>query len=88
MKPFTQNDLSEMVIRLTHGIRNPLATIKAEVQLAKHLGRPTEEVASMLDSAVAEVDRINMIVTNMHRFVQLESTTAITVQIEEAAEAA
>ena len=57
MKPFTQEDLSEMVIRLTHGIRNPLATIKAEVQLAKHMGRPDQDVTAMLDSALAEVDQ-------------------------------
>lgn len=88
MKPFTQADMSEMVIRLTHGIRNPLATIKAEVQLAKHLGQPNDDVASMLDSAIAEVDRINMIVTNMHRYVRLESTTAVTVAIKEAVEIA
>lgn len=87
MKPFTGEDLSEMVIRLTHGIRNPLATIKAEVQLAKHLGKPDEEVAAMLDSAIAEVDRINLIVTNMQRYVRLEASTAVTVKIGDAAEA-
>ena len=50
MKPFTQEDLTEMVIRLTHGIRNPLATIKAEVQLAKHMGAEVTGVCSAVNA--------------------------------------
>lgn len=68
----SEDDLVEMVLRLAHGIRNPLATIKSGVQLIQHLSHSTEEIAEYFQAILAEVTRIDFIVRDMQRFVQVE----------------
>jgi len=71
MGELNSKDLSEMVLRLAHGIRNPLATIKTGVQLVKHLSDPNEEVEEYLDSALDGVDRIDLIIRDVQRYVKI-----------------
>lgn len=84
MERFTEEDLAEMVLRLAHGIRNPLATIKTGIQLVQHLTEPTGDVAGYLNSALKEVARIDMIVKDMQRFVRMENQTFQLIEIESA----
>lgn len=71
-EPFTESDLAEMVSRLAHKIRNPLATIKTSVQLVEHLTRPTGDIAEYLESAVQEVARIDVMLREMQTLVRME----------------
>ena len=67
----TEDDWGEMVSRLAHEIRNPLATIKSGVQLAQHVAQPTGEVADCLDSVLEQVSRIDRTVQDLLRFVRV-----------------
>jgi signal transduction histidine kinase len=80
---FTEDDLREMVLRLAHEIRNPLATIKSGVQLVEHLIKPQGEIADYLHSVVAEVARIDRTVNDMQRFVRLDLHTAVALPIQD-----
>ena len=42
-----------------HGLRNPLAGVRATVQLAQLQSKAAPEVSSLLDDALAEVDRLD-----------------------------
>jgi len=81
---FTEDDLREMVLRLAHGIRNPLATIQSSVQLLEHLRPPEADVAEFYDSIQNEVARIDRIVRDMQRYVRLDFGTVGSVAIDEA----
>jgi len=70
---FDERDWREMVLRLAHEIRNPLATIKSGVQLAQHVTRPEGEIADCLDSVLEQVDRIDRTVKDLQRFVRIEA---------------
>lgn len=70
-KLLTEEDLSEMVLRLAHEIRNPLATIKSGVQLMRRLTSPKEEMATHFESVLQQVDRIDQSLGDMQRFVRL-----------------
>jgi len=69
-------DLREMVLRLAHQIRNPLATIKSGIQLVQHLMPVEGEIEEYLDAALVEVERINRTVVDMQRVIRLDSATA------------
>ncbi len=71
MKSFTEDDLREMVVRLAHEIRNPLASIKSGVQLAQHLGKPEGEVKECLEEVIDEVNRIDRTVQDLQRYTRL-----------------
>lgn len=73
---FTEEDLREMVLRLAHEIRNPLATIKSAVQLIEHLQSPKGDVAEFHASIHLEIDRIDKVVRDMQRFVRLDLNTS------------
>jgi two-component system sensor histidine kinase CreC len=74
---FTEEDLREMVLRLAHEIRNPLATIKSAVQLIEHLQPPRADVCEFHASIHLEIDRIDKVVRDMQRFVRLDLNTAV-----------
>lgn len=83
MEPLTEEDLREMVLRLAHEIRNPLATIQSGIQLVQHLlkappGAATspEEIEEYLASALDEVRRIDHTVRDLQRFVRLGPRSA------------
>jgi len=73
---FTEYDLREMVLRLAHQIRNPLATIKSGIQLVQHLLNAKGEIGEYLNAALIEVERINRTVVDMQRVIRLDSATA------------
>ncbi len=76
-----QYDLREMVLRLAHQIRNPLATIKSGIQLVQHLQPEDGEVQEYLDAALVEVERINRTIADMQRVIRLESATAVPIPV-------
>ena len=83
MTGFSEYDLQEMVVRLAHQIRNPLATIKSGIQLVQHLLQPSGEMEEYLEAALVEVERINRIVSDMQRMIRLDSATAQAVSVAE-----
>jgi len=86
--PLTEDDLREMVLRLAHEIRNPLATIQSAVQLLEHLQKPKGEETEFFESIYIEVKRIDNVVRDMHRFARLDAHTATSFTIQEAVQAA
>lgn len=79
--PFTEEDLKEMVLRLAHEIRNPLATIKSAVQLIEHLQPPDDEIVEFHSTIHSEIDRIDKVVRDMQRFIRLDGNEAEVVSI-------
>jgi len=75
------DDMREMVLRLAHEIRNPLATINSSVQLVKRLGLGAEDAATYLDGVVVEVGRIDRTVRGMERFFRLDRCSPRPVEI-------
>jgi len=88
MERFTEDDLKEMVLRLAHEIRNPLATIKSGVQLVQHLLKPQGEIEEYLHTVLDAVARIDRTVTDMQRFVRLDAQTADVIRIARGVEEA
>ena len=80
-----QVDMREMVLRLAHEIRNPLASIKSGVQLVEHIVQPEGELAVVLADMHGEIARINNVIQDMQRFVRLDVHTAVSVAVSEAA---
>lgn len=67
-----EQDWREMVLRLAHEIRNPLATIKSGAQLVQRLTRPEGDVAECLQGMLANVSRIDQTLQDLQRFVRLD----------------
>ncbi|MEW6365616.1 MAG: HAMP domain-containing sensor histidine kinase [Acidobacteriota bacterium] len=80
---FTADDLGEMVLRLAHEIRNPLATIKSGAQLVQHLIKPQGEILDYVTSILAAVARIDGAVRDMQRFVKIEPLRPSSLDISE-----
>jgi len=81
---FDKDNLKQMVLRLAHEIRNPLATIKSAVQLLEHIQEPEGEIAEYYNSIEVEVDRIDRVIKDMQRYVRLDVNTATTIMVDEA----
>jgi signal transduction histidine kinase len=88
MSKFSEDDIREMVLRLAHEIRNPLATIKSAVQLIQRLTRPKGQVEEYFASVLGQVRRIDLTVQDMQRFVRLTATPGQPVQLASAVEGA
>lgn len=80
---FTEDDLREMVLRLAHEIRNPLATIKSAAQLLEHLQPPDDELADYYTSIYAEVTRIDSVIRDLQRYARLDVQTARAVSVDD-----
>jgi signal transduction histidine kinase len=85
---FTEEDLRQMVLRLAHEIRNPLATIKSAVQLIEHLQPPKADVEEFFLGIHTEIHRIDSVVRDMQRYVRLDFHTAAAVPVTQVVEAA
>jgi signal transduction histidine kinase len=83
---FSEEDLREMVLRLAHEIRNPLATIKSGVQLIQHLEKPEGPVATTLHSVLEQVTRIDRTVQDMQRLIKVAPGNPLAVQVRTAVE--
>jgi two-component system, OmpR family, sensor kinase len=81
-------ELSDLVLRLGHQIRNPLATIQSGVQLVQVLTQPAGEVAECLDSALGEVARIETMLRDAQRLVRLAAEAAVSLNLAEAVQRA
>ena len=84
----TEEDIREMVLRLAHEIRNPLATIKSGVQLIERLTSPVGEIAEHFAGVLAQVGRIDQTVHDMQRFVRLAAEEPTGLRAADVAEAA
>lgn len=85
MERVPPSELPDLVIRLGHQIRNPLATIQSGVQLVQVLTQPAGEVAECLDSALGEVARIEAMLQDAQRVVRLTAESTAPVLLTEAA---
>ncbi len=80
----TSGDLQEMLMRLGHEIRNPLASIKSSAQIVRELKMSPEQAQSYLDSIVDEVERLHQTVKELERFASLEEGVHRAVLIRDA----
>lgn len=78
---FTDDDLREMVIRLAHEIRNPLAVIKSSVQLMQRIARPEGDTETCMHAILAQVERIDATVRGLQRYVKLGGGQAVDVEV-------
>jgi len=85
---FSEGDIRQMVHRLAHEIRNPLATIKSAAQLIELVDHPEGEVAECLESIQTEVSRIDRVIRDMQRYLRMEAQTALTVDVKESVQSA
>ena len=81
---FTRGDLEEMVLRLAHEVRNPLATIKSSAQLMRRLKMPPEDALAYLESIIIQVGRIDNTIQEMERFTRLRQGSEQPVSLEDA----
>jgi len=81
---FSEEDLREMVLRLAHEIRNPLATIKSAVQLFEHLHNLEGDDGQFLTDILTEVSRIDQVVKDMQLFVRLDAQPTAPGRVAEA----
>lgn len=77
----TEEDLKEMMLRLAHEIRNPLATIKSGVQLMQRRTGPEDSNAEYLSSLLLQVDRIGETLSDVQRFVRLGAGWPLAVDV-------
>lgn len=77
----SEEEFSEMVIRLAHEIRNPLSTIKTAVQLIQHLSQPHSQFAEYYDSIISQVGRIDQTINDMQRFARLTASHPVDLQL-------
>ena len=81
LEGLSADDVQEMVLRLAHEIRNPLATIKSGVQLALRLGTPDARMHRYLQGAITEVDRIDRTIRGLQRVVKVAPLPARAVDL-------
>lgn len=81
---FTGRDVTEMVLRLAHEIRNPLATIKSSIQLIRRLKMSAETASPHLESALRNIERIHETMREIERFVSIQPGTPSAVGVEQA----
>lgn len=81
-------ELSEVVSRLGHQLRNPLATIQSGIQLVQVLTRPEGEVADYLEGALQEVARIDLLLRDLQHLVRLAPSEPTRVGLRDMAEQA
>jgi two-component system, NtrC family, sensor histidine kinase HydH len=67
-----ERDLAIVMRRLSHEIRNPLASLKAGIQLLQRLTRPEGEIAEYYASLLTQVGRIDRIVDGVHTLARLD----------------
>mgnify|MGYP000505524685 CR=1 FL=1 len=86
LPPLSEQDWREMVLRLAHEIRNPLATIKSATQLVQRWMRPEGEVAESLQGILVNVARIDRTLKDLQRFVRLDVGESARQPVAEAVE--
>ncbi|MEN8165293.1 MAG: histidine kinase dimerization/phospho-acceptor domain-containing protein [Acidobacteriota bacterium] len=59
------DDVNEMILRLAHELRTPLATIKSAAQLIRRLRMSPDEALPYLESVIREVSRIDETIRSM-----------------------
>lgn len=79
-----EQDLEQVLRRLSHEIRNPLASLKAGIQLLQRLTHPQGEIAEYFSSLLTQVGRIDRIVDGVHGLARLEAGEVRPVAVAEA----
>jgi len=69
---FSREDFREMVLRLSHEVRNPLASIKSSAQLMHRLQMNAEKASPYLESVVSEVSRIDATIRKLEFYASLQ----------------
>jgi two-component system sensor histidine kinase PilS (NtrC family) len=57
--------IGRLAANIAHEIRNPLASISGSVEVLKRLPGADAETRNLVDIAVREVDRVNILITNL-----------------------
>ncbi len=86
--PVPDPDMVLLLRRLSHEIRNPLASLKAGVQLLQRLTKPEGEIAEYFGSLLTQIGRIDRIVDGVHAYARLDGGDPRPVVVTEAVEAA
>lgn len=81
---YTSQDVTEMVLRLAHEVRNPLAIIKSSIQLVRRLNMSAEAASPHFESALKHIERIHRTMQEIERFVSLQAGTSSAVRVEDA----
>lgn len=69
-------DFQEQLVNdLSHQLRTPLTSMRGAIEIALNTARVHEEYQSVLESTIAEIDRISMLINTMLSFVKLENHT-------------
>ncbi len=79
---FTEADFREMVLRLAHEVRNPLASIKSSAQLMHRLQMTASTAIPYLESVVSEVSRIDATIKELELFASLQVGVVRTVELD------
>lgn len=71
LDPIPAFNIEDVVARVGHELRNPLASIQSGIQLAQVLTSLPDDVAGYLAGALAEVARIDVMLRNLNHLVRL-----------------
>lgn len=82
----SEQDWREMMLRLAHEIRNPLATIKSSAQLVQRLSTPEGDMVEFLQRILVNVDRIDSTLRDLQRFVRTDEGNPTAVDLAAAVE--
>ncbi|NOZ95662.1 MAG: HAMP domain-containing histidine kinase [Acidobacteria bacterium] len=80
----SEGDVREMLARLAHEIRNPLANVDSSAQLLARLGDLDESSERLVSGIRSQVKRIDEVIRAMQRFIRLDQQTASGMRIDEA----
>lgn len=78
----------QMAAGIAHEVRNPLAAVRSIVQLVRSEVAPKSEHPRLLDNVIAEVDRVNNVLTEMMGLGRLSQTREETMDLATIAEGA
>ncbi len=80
--------IGELCANVAHGLRNPLAAMRASAQLARKRAGETARTGTLLDDLISQVDRMNERITRLFEFSRPTELRRSLVSFQEVTEAA
>ncbi len=69
----------------SHELRSPLTTLRGEIEVARRRPRSAEQYASVLDSALEEIDRLERVLADLLELARLDDAQGATTYVDLAA---